>query len=38
LTPRAGERPARAFAFLSVEGDDEPGEEVDLKNIARGSP
>jgi hypothetical protein len=38
LTPRAGARPARAFAFLSVEGEDEPAEEVDLKNIAQGLP
>jgi hypothetical protein len=36
LRPRAGERPLRAFSFLEVEGDAEPGEEVDLAALARG--
>ena len=30
LRPRNGQKPARAFSFFEVEGDDEPGEEVDL--------
>jgi hypothetical protein len=31
LRPRSGPKPARAFSFLEVEGDDEqPGEQVDL--------
>ena len=35
LRPRAGQKPARAFSFLEVEGEDEPpGEAVDL--IAHG--
>jgi Family of unknown function (DUF6505) len=36
LRPREGAKPARAFSFMEVEGEDEePGEEVDLVAIAR---
>jgi hypothetical protein len=35
LRPRAGQKPARAFSFLDVEGEDEaPGEAVDLVGMA----
>lgn len=35
LRPRAGQKPARAFSFLEVEGDDEePGATVDLVGLA----
>ena len=35
LRPRAGQKPARAFSFLEVEGEDEqPGEAVDLVGMA----
>jgi hypothetical protein len=35
LRPRAGQKPARAFSFLEVEGEDEqPGETVDLIGLA----
>jgi uncharacterized protein DUF6505 len=35
LRPRAGQKPARAFSFLEVEGDDEqPAETVDLVGLA----
>lgn len=34
LRPRAGARPARAFSFFDVEGEDEPGETVDLIGMA----
>ncbi len=36
LTPRNGARPARAFSFLEVEGeeDEEPGEQIDLIGMA----
>ena len=34
LRPREGAKPARAFSFFEVEGDDEPGEEVDLIGLA----
>jgi len=37
LQPREGPKPARAFSFMEVEGEDEePGEQVDLVAIARG--
>jgi Family of unknown function (DUF6505) len=36
LRPREGEKPLRAFAFMEVEGEDEPGEEVDLMSLAQG--
>jgi Zn-dependent alcohol dehydrogenase len=35
LRPRDGPKPLRAFSFLEVEGDEEPGEEVDLAALAR---
>ena len=35
LRPRAGQKPARAFSFLEVEGEDEaPGETFDLVGMA----
>jgi hypothetical protein len=35
LRPREGQKPARAFSFLEVEGEDEaPGDEVDLLGLA----
>jgi hypothetical protein len=34
LRPRDGAKPARAFSFLEVEGDDEPAEQVDLVGLA----
>ncbi len=34
LRPRNGQKPARAFSFLEVEGEDEPGEAVDLLGLA----
>jgi hypothetical protein len=34
LRPREGAKPARAFSFLEVEGEDEPGDEVDLIGLA----
>jgi hypothetical protein len=35
LRPRGGVKPARAFSFLEVEGEDEqPGEDVDLIAMA----
>jgi hypothetical protein len=30
LRPREGQKPARAFTFMDVEGDDEPADQVDL--------
>jgi len=38
LRPREGQKPARAFSFLEVEGEDEPGERVDLAAMARERP
>ena len=35
LRPREGKKPLRAFAFLEVEGEEEPMEEVDLVGLAR---
>lgn len=34
LRPREGAKPARAFSFMEVEGEEEPGEEVDLIAMA----
>jgi hypothetical protein len=34
LKPRNGAKPARAFSFFDVEGEDEPGETVDLVGMA----
>jgi hypothetical protein len=36
LRPRNGPKPLRAFAFLEADGDDEPGEEVDLSRLGHG--
>jgi hypothetical protein len=39
LRPRAGQKPARAFSFLEVEGEDEqPIEAVDLVGMAEREP
>jgi hypothetical protein len=35
LRPKGGPKPLRAFAFLEVEGDEEPAEEIDLATLAR---
>ena len=35
LRPKDGPKPLRAFAFLEVEGDDEPAEQVDLTALAK---
>jgi hypothetical protein len=35
LHPRGERRPMRAFSFLDVEGEDEPGEAVDLAKLAK---
>ena len=35
LRPRNGPKPLRAFSFLEVEGDETPGETVDLAALAR---
>jgi len=35
LQPRGGPKPLRAFAFLEVEGEDGPTEEVDLVGLAK---
>jgi hypothetical protein len=37
LRPRAGPKPLRAFAFLEVEGEETPSEEVDLVGLAKES-
>ena len=34
LRPRAGAKPARAFSFFDVEGEEEPGERIDLAGMA----
>ena len=34
LRPKGGPKPLRAFAFLEVEGEDEPEERVDLASLA----
>jgi hypothetical protein len=36
LHPRGGRKPMRAFSFLEVEGEEEPGETVDLATLAKG--
>ena len=36
LRPREGEKPLRAFAFMEVEGEEEPSEAVDLMSLAQG--
>jgi hypothetical protein len=35
LRPRDGPKPLRAFSFLEVEGDETPGETIDLAALAR---
>ena len=35
LRPKDGPKPLRAFAFLEVEGEDEPEEKVDLANLGK---
>jgi hypothetical protein len=35
LRPKAGPRPLRAFAFLDVEGEEQPAEKVDLAALAK---
>jgi hypothetical protein len=35
LGPRRGRKPPRVFSFLEIEGEDEPGETVDLATLAR---
>jgi Family of unknown function (DUF6505) len=35
LHPRGGRKPMRAFSFLEVEGEEEPGETVDLAALAK---
>ena len=37
LRPRQGEKPLRAFAFMEVDGEEEPGETVDLAGLAHGA-
>jgi uncharacterized protein DUF6505 len=36
LRPRGERKAMRAFSFLEVEGEEEPGDTVDLKNLAKG--
>jgi hypothetical protein len=36
LRPRAGDKPLRAFAFMEVEGEQEPDDGVDLVGMAQG--
>lgn len=38
LRPRGERKPMRAFSFLDVEGEDEPGEAVDLARLANEPP
>jgi hypothetical protein len=38
LRPKDGPKPLRAFAFLEVEGEEEPAERVDLASLGRGEP
>jgi uncharacterized protein DUF6505 len=35
LRPKDGPKPLRAFAFLDVEDDDEPGERIDLASLSQ---
>jgi hypothetical protein len=35
LRPKDGPKPLRAFAFLEVDGEDEPADEVDLAAMAK---
>ena len=36
LRPRGERKPMRAFSFLEIEGEEEPGESVDLAKLAKG--
>jgi hypothetical protein len=36
LRLREGERPARAFSFLEVEGEDDSADEIDILGLAQG--
>jgi hypothetical protein len=36
LRPRGGQKPLRAFSFLEVDDEDEPADEIDLVEFARG--
>lgn len=38
LRPRGERKPMRAFSFVDVEGEEEPGESVDLAKLAKGDP
>jgi hypothetical protein len=38
LRPRRGPKPLRTFAFLETEGEDEPGDTVELATLARADP
>jgi hypothetical protein len=38
LRPRGAGKPMRAFSFLEVDGEDEPGETVDLVGLAKQTP
>ena len=38
LRPKGGPKPLRAFAFLEVEGEDEPEEKVDLTTLGKPDP
>jgi hypothetical protein len=38
LHPRGDRKPMRAFSFLEVEGEEEPGEEVNLATLAKPTP
>jgi len=38
LRPRGERKPMRAFSFLEVEGEGEPGETVDLAKLAKDKP
>ncbi len=35
LRPRDGNKPARVFSFLEVEGEDEPDEQIDLAALVK---
>jgi hypothetical protein len=36
LQPRGTRKPMRAFSLIEVEGEEEPGETVDLATLAKG--
>jgi hypothetical protein len=38
LHAKGGPKPLRAFAFLEVEGEEQPAEDVDLVGLAKGNP